>query len=312
VSLCILAFAKHSLAQEGSAKSTAEPKPARVRFERIVRDIERWRVHVEPALLDGEHRGEGAHQRMRAREDGAWCRPGPTRLTASTHIPPNIPLAKNGMMEQVTSRLKRQISTEPSSPELCNSVKPSDGREGVSQNCAAAMPQALSLGDFSGLDLIVPQLEGADSGAAIRELSAALERAGYISDSAGFSQIVLKREALASTASEQELAFPHGRLRGLARPVFAFGRAPAPILWSGAVNARVRLVFLLAASESDAQIYLQLISGLARISRSSEISTQLLQAIGVDEIMEVLRRVPLRGGAAVARPPQMASIGRQS
>lgn len=159
-----------------------------------------------------------------------------------------------------------------------------------------------TLGDFSGPDLIVPQLEGTDSGAAIRELSSVLERAGCILDAAGFSQIVLKREALASTASELELAFPHGRVRGLARPVFAFGRAPVPIRWSSTGKARVRLVFLLAVSEEDAQTYLQLISGLARMSRNSEISAQLLEASGVGEIMEVLRTVPLRGGAALGRP----------
>jgi hypothetical protein len=31
-----------------------------VRFDPIVREIEGWKVHVEPALLDGEHREEGA------------------------------------------------------------------------------------------------------------------------------------------------------------------------------------------------------------------------------------------------------------
>lgn len=31
-----------------------------VRFDPVVRDIEGWKVHVEPALLDGAHREEGA------------------------------------------------------------------------------------------------------------------------------------------------------------------------------------------------------------------------------------------------------------
>lgn len=41
--------------------SLAEAAPPRaVRFDPVVRDIEGWKVHVEPALLDGEHREEGA------------------------------------------------------------------------------------------------------------------------------------------------------------------------------------------------------------------------------------------------------------
>jgi hypothetical protein len=33
--------------------------PPAVRFEPVMRDIEGWKVHVEPALIDGEHREEG-------------------------------------------------------------------------------------------------------------------------------------------------------------------------------------------------------------------------------------------------------------
>ncbi len=48
-------------AQAGDAKAAAKAKaPPPVRFDPIVRDIEGWKVHVEPALIDGEQREEGA------------------------------------------------------------------------------------------------------------------------------------------------------------------------------------------------------------------------------------------------------------
>lgn len=40
-----------------AADSTNVPP---VRFDPVVRDLEGWKVHVEPALIDGEHREEGA------------------------------------------------------------------------------------------------------------------------------------------------------------------------------------------------------------------------------------------------------------
>jgi dipeptidyl-peptidase-4 len=47
--------------------SAAEPVPndvpqesAEVRFDPVVQDIEGWKVHVDPALLEGEHREQGA------------------------------------------------------------------------------------------------------------------------------------------------------------------------------------------------------------------------------------------------------------
>src|SRR5262245_19154551 len=38
---------------------SAEDAPP-IRFDPVQRDIEGWKVHVEPALLDGEHKEEGS------------------------------------------------------------------------------------------------------------------------------------------------------------------------------------------------------------------------------------------------------------
>lgn len=43
----------------GAAESSAAPNRG-VRFDPVARDIEGWKVHIEPALLEGEHRAEGA------------------------------------------------------------------------------------------------------------------------------------------------------------------------------------------------------------------------------------------------------------
>ncbi len=48
-------------AQAPAAKlSDAAKAPPAVCFDPVLRDIEGWKVHVEPALIDGEHREEGA------------------------------------------------------------------------------------------------------------------------------------------------------------------------------------------------------------------------------------------------------------
>ena len=49
------------LAQDSGAKNSdrAATAPA-VRFDPVLRDIEGWKVHVEPSLIDGAHREEGA------------------------------------------------------------------------------------------------------------------------------------------------------------------------------------------------------------------------------------------------------------
>ena len=43
--------------REGDGQAKAPPT---VRFDPVVRDLEGWKVHIELALIDGEHREEGA------------------------------------------------------------------------------------------------------------------------------------------------------------------------------------------------------------------------------------------------------------
>ncbi len=47
--------------QETKTQSIGKPAtPPAVRFDPVLRDLEGWKVHVEPSLLDGAHREEGA------------------------------------------------------------------------------------------------------------------------------------------------------------------------------------------------------------------------------------------------------------
>ena len=59
---CLLSFAApDAIAQAKDAKAADKSKaPPPVRFDPVLRDIEGWKVHVDPALIAGEHREEGA------------------------------------------------------------------------------------------------------------------------------------------------------------------------------------------------------------------------------------------------------------
>ncbi|MEQ2009366.1 MAG: metallopeptidase [Limisphaerales bacterium] len=64
IAACLVPLAQpNALAQAPHAKPADKGKaksPPPVRFDPVLRDIEGWKVHVEPALIDGEHREEGA------------------------------------------------------------------------------------------------------------------------------------------------------------------------------------------------------------------------------------------------------------
>ena len=60
---CLLLFAASfpALGQNRHVESADKPAVAdAVRFDPVVRDIEGWTVHIDPAMLDGDHQEEGA------------------------------------------------------------------------------------------------------------------------------------------------------------------------------------------------------------------------------------------------------------
>ena len=55
------AVVPHLSGQETKAQTIEKPAaPPANRFDPVLRDIEGWKVHVEPSLIDGAHREEGA------------------------------------------------------------------------------------------------------------------------------------------------------------------------------------------------------------------------------------------------------------
>jgi PTS system fructose-specific IIC component len=152
---------------------------------------------------------------------------------------------------------------------------------------------APSLADFTKPGLIIPQLQGHDKMAVIGELSQAMKADRRMPPSSPFYQAVLNRELLASTEMERGVAFPHARLRELKELFFALGRSDQPLSWADQVARRVRLVFLIAASDNDSGEYLRLISGLVRLTRETRLIKQLEAAQNVSSMFEVLRQVKM-------------------
>ncbi len=57
--LAMLTAHAFPFSQPGANTLDLAKNPPAVRFDPVLRDIEGWKVHVEPALVDGEQREEG-------------------------------------------------------------------------------------------------------------------------------------------------------------------------------------------------------------------------------------------------------------
>ena len=159
---------------------------------------------------------------------------------------------------------------------------------------SALAEPAMSLADFTGPAMIVPNLRGRDVTSVIQELSQALQREGCVQDLLPFYHAALNREFLASTDVETGIALPHARLTGVKSLAFAFGRTSEPLMWTKHAASPVRLVFLIAVPATDATQYLLLISGLARLAKNPVLLEKLKSAGDTFQILDLLREVPLR------------------
>lgn len=162
----------------------------------------------------------------------------------------------------------------------------------------------MNLASFTLPSLIVPELVSQEAPDVIGELCNLLYREQCVPDVASFYHTVMSRECLADTAMEAEMAFPHGRLPELKTLTFAFGLSKKPMRWGTQALGSVRMVFLMAVPAEDSMQYLQLISCLARLGGDPEATQALLNAKDANQILEVFRRVPMRGARVSEEHPR--------
>jgi len=147
----------------------------------------------------------------------------------------------------------------------------------------------MTVGDFTELSLLIPQLLAADQASAIHALSHRLQGAGRIEDSLAFFQSALQRDYLSSSAIEGGVAFPHARGHGINRFSLALGLSKEGVHWRD--GSSVHAVFLITVPPTEAQLYLTIVSALARQSRAGGWLTSLVACNQPEELLRVLSQV---------------------
>lgn len=166
----------------------------------------------------------------------------------------------------------------------------------------------MTLADFTAPGLVVPQLRGRDVAGVIQELGEALRNGRRVPDLRAFCQAALERERLVSTDTEAGMAFPHARLDAVHTLTFAFGRATQLLPWRPGAGASVRFVFLIAVPPADSAQYLQLISGLVRLSKDASARTALETAPATPDLVQVFARVSVRPSVSPAAAAAGAGV----
>ena len=149
---------------------------------------------------------------------------------------------------------------------------------------------------------MVPLLRSRDAAAVTAELCSTLQRQGRVSDLLPFYHAVISHEALSSTFNSPGWALPHARIAGIPQLSFRAraDRRAAGLVWRANWSS---WSFLLAVPESEAAVYLGLISGLAKAAPGPRAPGTPGDAPDSEAMFEVLQEIPLpkrRPAAVVA------------
>jgi mannitol/fructose-specific phosphotransferase system IIA component (Ntr-type) len=150
-------------------------------------------------------------------------------------------------------------------------------------------PAQVGLARFSSPQLMIPQLAGTTREEVLAELSNRLESEGFIDSAARLTEEALKREALASTAVDHGLAFPHVRGVEGGGLTLALGVSRKGVRFGTGKNL-TRLVFFMVIPTAASAFYLRLLSGLTQSFREEEAREALFKAETQEDLWKALTK----------------------
>jgi nitrogen PTS system EIIA component len=158
------------------------------------------------------------------------------------------------------------------------------GRNGLMSSLFILQPEAVATVRADNKSAILAML--ADRFCAVYELDFALVLAQ-----------IEQREKLGSTGFGRGVAIPHARVAGLNRPVAAFLRLEAPVLFDAADAMPVDLVFGLLSPENAGATHLHALAAISRMMRDEAMHSALIQASDAEVIYGLLCNVIDRDAA---------------
>lgn len=145
-----------------------------------------------------------------------------------------------------------------------------------------------TVADFLTADGIIATLSARDRFAAIDELATRAARlAGLREDMV--RDAVRAREDTMDTGVGGQIAVPHARFEGLARPTIVFARHSQGLDWNAIDDQPVHFIFLILTPAADTNVQLEILSAVARGLESDESRAALLLNSDEQEIFRSVR-----------------------
>ncbi|MHC4063828.1 MAG: PTS sugar transporter subunit IIA [Planctomycetota bacterium] len=144
--------------------------------------------------------------------------------------------------------------------------------------------------DFVNTAAVIPELEGTDRNAVIRELVQSLAEHGAVDQGRadGIAQAVILRENQGSTGFGKGVAVPHVKHEAVSKTVATVGRSSHGVDFQALDRAPVYTVVLLLSPKSDPDAHLAAMEKIFRHLREDNFRRFLRQADTREKIAELI------------------------
>lgn len=123
---------------------------------------------------------------------------------------------------------------------------------------------------------------------AIDKLVALMQTEGNVSDVAGYTAAVQKRESEGTTALGEGIAIPHAKTAAVSAPGLAAMTLPDGVDYDAPDGKPTTLMFLIAAPDTKADVHLQVLSRLSTLLMNPDFCAKLRAAKTPEEFLAVI------------------------
>ncbi len=146
----------------------------------------------------------------------------------------------------------------------------------------------MKLAEIIEKNSIVPELKANDKAGVLEELAQVISDHVSSIEKEALVKVLVERERLGTTGIGDGVAIPHGKLKGIGRPIISFGRSKDGIDFESIDRQPVYLFFLLVAPDNSSGIHLQVLAKIARILKSNTFRKKLMETETREELYQTI------------------------
>lgn len=151
-----------------------------------------------------------------------------------------------------------------------------------------AQKRALGIADVLRKELAMLNLKAKSKADVIWELAERVTEQYPNLSRDNLVSVLLEREKLCSTAVDEGVAIPHGKISGLSNIIAAFARSVEGIDFESLDGNPTYLFILLLAPESSSGIHLKLLARISRMFKNPDFRSRLMEAQTEDELYNMI------------------------